>query len=152
MVDDQYLNSVFGEITDLRNQHKNSIYILASNFNIPDVDLNGFTLKNPSQYLSRVSQIFGHWPGHKSRTNSRFPNQRRHFAWILSSQAFPLTRSDVIHSPLLDLEVIMIWSYLTRLYKHYAPNQSNARFTCGRRQIQTALGHPYTTTPSKYST
>ena len=58
MVDEQYLSAAFTEFTDLRKQYKNSMYILAGDFNIPDIDWNGLTIKNTNQYPPRVSQTF----------------------------------------------------------------------------------------------
>ena len=58
MVEEQYLSAAFTEFTDLRKQYKNSMYILAGDFNIPDIDRNGLTIKNTNQYPLRVSQTF----------------------------------------------------------------------------------------------
>ena len=58
MVDEQYLSAPFTEFTDLRKQYKNSMYILAGDFNIPDIDWKGLTIKNTNQYPLQVSQTF----------------------------------------------------------------------------------------------
>ena len=58
MVDEKDLEAVYTEFTDLRKQYRNSMYILAGDFNIPDIDWNALTVKNNNQYPLRVSQTF----------------------------------------------------------------------------------------------
>ena len=55
MVDEQYLSAAFTEFTDLQKQYKNSMYILARDFNIPDIDWNGLTIKKEYQPVPTTS-------------------------------------------------------------------------------------------------
>ena len=56
MVNEQYLTAIYNEFIDLRKTHKNAIYILAGDFNIPDVDWQNLTVRAGDQYPLRVSQ------------------------------------------------------------------------------------------------
>ena len=50
MVDEQYRVAAFTEFTGLRKQFKNSMYILAGDFNLLDVGCNVLNIKNDNQY------------------------------------------------------------------------------------------------------
>ena len=77
MVDEQYRIAAFTEFTGLRKQLKNSMYILAGDFNLPAIDWNALNIKNDNQYPNTSQpDIFRYCPGYVLRTDCGFPNKR----------------------------------------------------------------------------